>query len=237
MNSKILLSLFFSYFIISCTEKVKSTETKVTTNVSGKDLKSEPKKKSSIKDTITIEYLYKDQPYDYETKLSNGYNLEFSYFRSKPENSIEMCLTMRNRNKIIDTLNNESAGLPHKNLGYIGADFNEYFAFVNSFGSGNPHEFKLIRKADAKTMISGFIIDDFKKPEILLYAKGYDSLMIYDIEKNKNNYIENISNSKDIDGMISQLNQMLNIKKVTNQYVYIEIENREGEKIIKKYYR
>ncbi|OOV16115.1 hypothetical protein BXU10_21235 [Flavobacterium sp. LM4] len=148
-----------------------------------------------------------------------------------------MCLTLKRKEKIIDTLNIMGYGAPHKNLGYIGADFDKYFAFVNSFGSGNPHEYRLIKKLDGKTVKTGFIIDSYNDPDFLLYAKGYDSIMLYDVEKEKDFLIERLSDSKEIDCMVSDLCDVLKIKKVTNNYVQIDINNYDKKKITKKYYR
>lgn len=186
-------------------------------------------------DTITIEYLNKYNPYDFETKLQNGYFLDFKYYKNFKDNYIQMCLTLNEKNKVIDTLNVMGYGAPHKNLGYIGADFKEYFAFVNSYGSGNPHEFRLIRKFDGKVMTKGFIVDSFEKPEILLFAKGYDSLMVRDIQNNRDYFIEDIQNSKNIDCMVSSLTDVLKIKSVSKESITIEINNFDQKPKIKIY--
>jgi|GEM_PF-774596 len=238
MKTKALLFSIFYLLFFSCQEKTKSNEKKAT-NIITKKNNSQPDKKKAApeRDTTTIEYLNKYNPYDYETKLSNGYSLEFKYFQEDKNSPIEMCLNLKKGDKTIDTLNIMGYGAPHKNLGYIGADYNKYFAFVNSFGSGNPHDFKLIEKQNGKTIKSGFIVDSFKNPELLLYAKGYDSLMLYDIEKKKDNFIENLNQSKVIDCMVSELNQVVKIKKATKKYIFIEIENHENKVTTRKYYR
>jgi hypothetical protein len=220
--------------VFSCQEKEKTTKKETKPN---KSITISKSKENLEKDTITIEYLYEYNPYDYDTKLRNGYKLEFSYFQKHKDSVIEMCLTLNKKEKIIDTLNIMGYGAPHKNLGYIGADFEKYFAFVNSFGSGNPHEYRLIKKLDGRTVKTGFIIDSFNNPDFLLYAKGYDSIMLYDVKKEKDFLIERLSNSKEIDCMVSDLCDVLKIKKVTNNYVQIDINNYDKKKITKKYYR
>ena len=236
-NKAILISTFCLLFFY-CQEKTKSHKKKVINIITDKS-NSQPDKERTTqeRDTITIEYLNKYNPYDYETKLSNGYSIEFKYFQKDKNSPTEMCLNLKKGDKTIDTLNIMGYGAPHKNLGYIGADYNKYFAFVNSFGSGNPHDFKLIEKQSGKIIKSGFIVDSFKNPELLLYAKGYDSLMLYDLEKKKDNLIENLNQSKVIDCMVSELNQVVKIKKATKKYVFIEIENHENKVVSKKYYR
>jgi hypothetical protein len=228
---------FICILVLSCYKKSDKVEKQTYTKKLKDTSQSKVKNIVREEDTISIEYLNKYYSYDYETKLSNGYNLEFKYFKKNRNSYIEMCLNLRKDDVIIDTLNIMGYGAPHKNLGYIGADFNKYFAFVNSFGSGNPHEFKLIRKSNGEVIKSGFIVDNFKNPELLLYAKGYDSLMLYDIEKDRDHYIENISKSKEIDCMVSELNQFLKIKKASKDYVMVEIENSGNKKITKKYSR
>ena len=233
-----IFKLFLLCFIVfSCQEKENNHRKKIFQKKLNTIYQSKDKRNISVNDSITIEYLYKYKPYDYDTKLINGYNLEFSYFRKHIDSVIEMCLTLKKKKKIIDTLNIMGYEAPHKNLGYIGADFDKYFAFVNSYGSGNPHEYRLIKKTDGKTLKTGFIIDSYKNPDFLLYAKGSDSIMLYDIEKEKDILIENLSKSKEIDGLVSNLCDILKIKKVTNNYIQIDIQNYDKKKITKKYYR
>ncbi|WP_433833220.1 hypothetical protein [Flavobacterium anhuiense] len=238
MKTKALLLLIFCILFFSCQEKTKSIEKKATNIIIDKNNSQINKKRiAPERDTITIEYLNKHNPYDFESQLSNGYHLEFKYFQEDKNSPIEMCLNLKKGTKTIDTLNIMGYGAPHKNLGYIGADYNEYFAFVNSFGSGNPHDFKLIEKRNGIVIKSGFIVDSFKNPELLLYAKGYDSLMLYDLKKKKDYFLEDLNQSKIIDCMVSELNQVVKIKKATAKYIFIEIENHENKIITKKYAR
>lgn len=231
--------------LISCNKGVQKnnsehkTESKITKERMNKihSTTSEEKIKAEKKDTITIEYLNKNFAYDFDTKLSNGYSIEFSYFKNNKDNFIEKCLTLKKKNKIIDTLNIMGYGAPDKNLGYIGADFKHYFAFVNSFGSGNPHEFRLIKKINGETIKEGYIIDSFNNPDFLLYIKGHDSIMLYDVTKKKDKLIEHLSKSNEIKGTLSNLCDILKIKKVTKEYVQIEIDNYDTNKLTKKYYR
>src|SRR5687768_4658916 len=59
-----------------------------------------------------------------------------------------------------------------QNLGYIGADFTNYFVLVHSFGSGNPHYIELIKKTTGKNILkrSAAWIDADEKNEFLLYS-------------------------------------------------------------------
>ena len=41
----------------------------------------------------------------------------------------------------------------YKNLGYVGADFTNYFVLVHSFGLGNPRQIELIKKSTGKNIL------------------------------------------------------------------------------------
>ena len=224
---------FIVLLLISCNNQNKKSKTKQSQTDTIKSQVYNAKE-----EVWTIEKLNKEYPYDFDTILKNGYNLHFERIKKSEEiNDIECQLTLVKGEKIIDTLNIMGYGPVMKNLGYIGADFNDYFAFVQSFGSGNPHEMQLLRKKDANEILSGFIVDADEKNELLLYCKGYDSLMLYDINRKKDKLLVNLNNCDYINCMVSQLNGNLKIKKVTNKQVEIEIAQDENKTIRKMYYR
>lgn len=190
---------------------------------------------TTIKEGLTIDKLYKEYPYDnFDTILSNGYHLSFSFYKENKDDYIYKCLTLKRGERIIDTLNVMGYAAINKNLGYIGADFKEYFAFVNSFGSGNPHELTLLRKKDGKVIKTGYIINSNSNPELLVYEDGVDGkLKIFDFEKMKDIDISNL----DYDCFIWQLSEALKIKKVTNKEVFVEYIDNENKVTKYKYYR
>ena len=53
-----------------------------------------------------------------------------------------------------------------KNLGYIGADFKDSFAFVQSFGSGNPHSFQLVDKQLGEVIREGLIVKEWRSVKV-----------------------------------------------------------------------
>ena len=108
-----------------------------------------------------------EQPYDFTTRLSGGYRIVFT-----TDNELKYLSLWKGKRKIKE-LSSLSCGLLHKNLGYVGADFPKHFAFVNSFGSGNPHFVSLIRKAD------GFDILSKERDVCWVDADEKNSLMIY----------------------------------------------------------
>lgn len=230
--TKTVSFLIFSLMVCSC-NFINNKEKII---IDKKDSISEPiiVEKNEI---MTIEKLDKEYPYEFDTILKRGYKLHFEYFKEKENTEIEMALILMNNHIIIDTLNIMGYGAPHKNLGYIGADFDEYFVFVNSFGSGNPHEMKLLKKNNAEKIVEGFFVDADEKNEILLYCKGYDSLMIYDIKKRTDKLIVDLNKSDYITSMVSQFSDDLKIKKVTNQFIEIEITQNSEKKIYKNYLR
>src|SRR6187399_476067 len=76
------------------------------------------------------------EPYDSDTILKRGYTISF-----KADDSLEY-LYLKKGNKIIVELSSCSRGLPYKNLGYVAADFKDYFVLAHSFGLGNPNSIK-----------------------------------------------------------------------------------------------
>ena len=169
----------------------------------------------------TVAKLTKENPYIFDTILKNNFHLQFQYYLKSKESSIEMLLILKDGKKIVDTLNRMGYAAPQKNLGYIGADFKDYFVFVQSFGSGNPHDMQLLRKKDARKIIGGYFIDADEKNEILLYLKGRDSLMYYDVKKLKNNFILKRSNTQGFNIRIFELGDYLKIGKVSSKNIQI----------------
>ncbi len=229
---KIIIFSFFSLFVFAC----NNTNNKKETKPIQVDTVKNPIN-SNKEDVWTIERCYKENPYDFDTILKNGYHLHFEYFKADKDSDIESQLTLMKGKETIDTLNNMGYGIVMKNLGYIGADFNDYFAFVQSYGSGNPHEMQLLRKRDALKIVYGFMVDANEENELLLYCKGYDSLMLYDINRKTDKLLVNLNNCDYITCMVSQLYGNLKIKKVTQKKVEIEITQDENKTIRKMYYR
>lgn len=111
--------------------------------------------------------------YDYDTTLKGGYTISF-----KADDSLEY-LYLKKGDKVITELSSMGIGLLYKNLGYVGADFTDYFVLVHSFGSGNPHYIELIKKATGENILKNgedlfdepAWIDADEKKEYLLYSE------------------------------------------------------------------
>lgn len=86
--------------------------------------------------------------YDFPTDLQGGYRL---VFRTDPE---FMYLDLYKDGRMIKELTTSSCGLPHKNLGYISADFGDTFVLSHSYGSGNPTDVELYRKSDGTNLLA-----------------------------------------------------------------------------------
>ena len=71
-------------------------------------------------------------PYDYDTSLKGGYSILF-----KVDDSLQY-LYLKKGNNTITELSSTSRGMLYKNLGYVGADFQDYFVLVHSFGVRQP---------------------------------------------------------------------------------------------------
>ena len=113
------------------------------------------------------ETVYRNQKeYEYQKKLTSGYRL--AYY---DDGELQHLVLKRSSTKIRE-LSTISSGLPQKNLGYIGADFRDYFVLVHSYGSGNPHEIELIQKSTGRNTISegSAWIDVDQKKDMLLYS-------------------------------------------------------------------
>lgn len=108
--------------------------------------------------------------YGFQTNLKGGYRIDFTVRKDV------RYLHLWRADRRIAELNSVSCGLPHKNLGYIVGDFRDYFVLAFSFGSGNPHEIKLIRKRDGRHLLAGnresCWIDGSEKHSILLYSRA-----------------------------------------------------------------
>jgi len=223
---------FLVLFVFSC----RNSNTQKNTNQ--QQLNNHPKTTNSEKEEVwTVERCYRENPYDFDTLLKNGYHLHFEYFKRDKNAYVESQLTLMRGQKTIDTLNEMGYGIVMKNLGYIGADFNDCFAFVQAYGSGNPLEMQLIRKSDASQLVQGFMIDSDEKNELLLYYKDTDSLMLYDINRKTDKLLTNLKTCDYITCSLSQLYGDLKIKKVTPNEVEIEILQANNKSIRKKFIR
>ena len=68
-----IFKLFLLCFIVfSCQEKENNHRKKIFQKKLNTIYQSKDKRNISVNDSITIEYLYKYKPYDYDTKLING---------------------------------------------------------------------------------------------------------------------------------------------------------------------
>src|SRR5215204_5958944 len=106
------------------------------------------------------------EPYDYDTTLKGGYTILF-----KVDDSLQY-LYLKKGNETITELSSTSRGMLYKNLGYVGADFTNFFVLVHSFGSGNPHYIELIKKSNGKNVLKkgATWIDVDEEKEYLLYS-------------------------------------------------------------------
>ena len=106
------------------------------------------------------------ESYNYDTTLKGGYTISF-----KVDDTLQY-LYLKKGDRTIRKLASTSKGMLYKNLGYVGADFKDFFVLVHSFGSGNPHYIELIKKATGKNIIKegSAWIDANETKEFLLYS-------------------------------------------------------------------
>jgi hypothetical protein len=167
------------------------------------------------------------EPYDYDTTLIGGYKISF-----KADDSLQY-LYLKKGDTTISELASTSTGMPYKNLGYVGADFKDYFVLVHSFGSGNPNYIELIKKATGQNNLrSGAAwIDVSERQGLLLYCNKdvpspKDKMILYNVNSNRSepyNFPSDIFNEPEILNRIS-------IKKLTDKQLVIKYETEKGSK-------
>jgi len=128
-----ILKFIFPVLILSCNNsKTKNNVLKADTIKQVSDVSIQAKIDSNYLENLNY---IKENPYSdrYDTIIKGSFSI--SYVHDKKL----QYLLYKKKQKIIDTIGGCSLGLPYNNLGYIGADFDKTFVFVNSFGSGNPN--------------------------------------------------------------------------------------------------
>jgi hypothetical protein len=178
--------------------------------------------------------------YDFDTILKNGYNLSYRIYADSIENDTLQSLTLVEKGRDIRTLNETSYPMLHKNLGYIGADFEDSFVFVQSFGSGNPQEIQLINKKTGKEIKAGTWVDADEKEEILVYIENIhehnEQLKMYDVKSKKEVIINDFKNSKCYKEYPEGLRSCVEIETITKNKIVLKIDT-DDEKIFKTYNR
>lgn len=173
--------------------------------------------------------------YDYKTKLKGGYRIVFQKGR------LYKNLSLWKGNRRVRKFGPSSCGLLNKNLGYVGADFQEYFALVQSFGSGNPHYVELIRKRDGKNRFVGnretCWIDASERHSVFLFSrqcvpKSGDKMILMNVNTMRKRYLDfpqSILSEPDVLGRIR-------ISSVSRRELVLEFSSFNGSKsFIKKY--
>jgi hypothetical protein len=173
------------------------------------------------------------QPYDYDTTLKGGYSIFF-----KVDDSLQY-LYLKKGNKTITELAATSRGMLYKNLGYVGADFTNYFVLVHSFGGGNPHYIELIKKTTGENLFKNapaWIGADETK-EYLLYSDNdvpdkNDEMTLFNIRTGKRQYFKFPNDI--FDG--PQVLNRIEISRLTEKQLVITYDTEKGTKT-KVYYR
>jgi len=111
-------------------------------------------------DSIKVHSYLNENPYPYDTTLINGYHLKHKVSRDLEYGDFLQSLTLYEGSLKIREFSPSSFGLPYKNIGYVGADFEDSFMIFYSFGSGNEHLFELIHKKTGQLIEEGIWVDD-----------------------------------------------------------------------------
>lgn len=233
------LTFILTIFTILGCQSSSTQSDSLTTEISEQEQRSSTKKEPIAKRTYISDSTYLN--YEYQTELKGDFRLEYRIFvESNYQDTLQTILLMKGSEEIRDLNGGSSYGLPHKNIGYIGADFDSSFVFVQSFGSGNPHEIKLIDKKSGKELITGTWVDADEMEQVLLYIENKhdenEELIIYDL-KNRNEIIsKGFEKSKCVEHVIGGLRNCVVIDTVTSDEIVLKIDTDE-ERIIKKYNR
>lgn len=178
-------------------------------------------------------YSQSEEEYNYPTKLKGGYSILY-----KVDKDLQY-LYLRKGRKIISELSSCSRGLLQKNLGYVGADFTDYFVLVHSFGSGNPHEIELIKKQTGKNLLKNGSawIDADETKEYLLYSENAvprkkDKMILLNVKTGKKQYFRFPLDIFDTNGVLNRVN----VREITDRQLIIEYDNGNETKV-KKYKR
>ncbi|NEM97991.1 hypothetical protein [Pontibacter burrus] len=178
--------------------------------------------------------------YSYDTLLSQGYHLSYRvYFDSTTDERLQR-LTLVKGKRDIKQLRETSYPMPHKNLGYIGADFGDTFLFVQSFGAGNPHEMQLIDKKTGKELMNGVWVGVNQPEKVILYITNIyeenEELKLLDLKNKKEIVVKDFSDSDCVKEQIGGLRNCIEIDSVTSKEIILKVESEE-ERIIKRYKR
>ena len=167
------------------------------------------------------------EPYDYDTTLKVGYTISF-----KVDDSLQY-LYLKKRSKTIIELASTSRGLLYKNLGYVGADFKDYFVLVHSFGSGNPNYIELIKKSTGRNALKegAAWIDVDKKKEFILYSdndvpNSKNKMTLYNTRTRQKQFF---SYPSDIFNEPQILNR-IQISRLTDKQFVIKYDTKKGFK-------
>ncbi len=218
----------------SKTASLNSTSNGTETSTNRKAIKSSVVTRTYISDSTYLDY-------DFQTSLKCGFKLEYRvYTESNKKDTLQTIFLINDTIEIKDLTGGSSYSLLHKNIGYIGADFDSSFVFVQSFGSGNPHIIQLIDKKTGETLRNGVWVDANEENQVLLYIENInestEQLKIFDIENNTETIVNDFQDCKCVQFAIAGLRDCVSIDSVTQQYIILE-SSYEDDKIEKKYNR
>jgi hypothetical protein len=167
------------------------------------------------------------EPYGYDTTLKGGYRISF-----KVDEDMQY-LYLKKGNKTIAEISSTSKGMLHKNLGYVGADFTNFFVLVHSFGGGNPHYIELIKKATGENVLKNGAawIDADKKKEFLLYSDNdvphkKDKMTLFNIRTGQKRYFRFPDDIFDGPEVLYRIQ----ISRLTDKQLVIKYDTEKGSR-------
>ena len=229
MKKKIFAVLLFS-ILFSCVKQ--NTQTRNLSTEKSVENDSITLKQTSHAEITKLEI----EPYDFDTILKDDYHLSYRVYRDINENALLQSLTLVKGNKDIKQISETSYPMLQKNLGYIGADFGKTFLFVQSYGSGNPHEIQLIEKENGAVLEEGVLVDKNEAEKVLLFIKNEheqsEKLILFDLKNNTKKVITDFDNLKC--SHIGGLRNCIMLDTVTKNKIIVKTNSAEDD--LKKIY-
>ena len=216
-----LIYLLTIWIVFSCQSKTPTSDILID-NVEQNEVK--------LKESDTLRTYITDSNYlnyNYPTGLKSGFRLQYKvYVEPNSTDTMQTIYLMNGDREIKDLNGGSSYGLPHKNIGYIRADFDSSFVFVQSYGSGNPIFMQLIDKKSGKQIRKGTWVDASENEQVLLYIedehKESEKLIIYDITKSNEIVSSGFEKSKCVEEVSGGLRNCVKIDTVTTTEIILK---------------
>jgi hypothetical protein len=210
-------SYLFIIFILIAASCFNKKDSKISIEMANDTPHSASANKSQTAESYTLE------GYGDDTLLKGGYSIQFTI-----ENNTQNLYLKGN--KIRKRIANCAIGSPYKALGYLVADFRDFFVLAHSFGSGNPTYIDLIEKTTGRNILdkNAMLVDANVDEGILFYSTEFypainDRLILVNIRSKQKKALKFPEKSIGL----SLLESEISIVKVTAEEVAIKYKGND----------